>query len=98
MNLTYTTGSIAELENETKKPFTSLLADYSVNNLVLLVKKGLGHGTTTEEAQAQIDEYLKDGLLEDLYLDILSKLEAGHFLPSQMNVEEMRVALKGSTR
>lgn len=92
MELNYTAGSIAQLENETRKPFTSLLTEYSVNNIVLLTKNGLGHGVTTEEATAKIDEYLKDNMLEDLYLEILKKLEEGHFLPRQV-AEELKKAL-----
>lgn len=94
--LKYTAGTIRELENETKKPFTNILADYSMATVILLVKKGLGHSTTDDDAVKAIDEYLsnKEGLLEDLYLNILESLEDAGFLPSQMKVEDIKKALK----
>lgn len=95
--LLYTTGTIRTIENEAKKPFTEVLADYSINNIIFLVQKGMGAGTSEEDAIKEIDKYLvnKEGQLEDLYLSILEKLEDAGFLPSQVKVEQMKKALKG---
>lgn len=97
MELTYTTGTIRSIENEAKKPFTDVLANYSINNIIFLVQKGMGAGVKEEDAIREIDNYLskKEGQLEDLYLSILERLEDAGFLPSQVNIEEMKQALKG---
>ena len=94
--LIYTARTIRELENETRKPFTTILADYSMDTVILLVKKGLGQGKTDEDAINVIDAFLKEkeGRLEDIYIKILESLEDAGFLPSLMKVEEIKKALK----
>lgn len=90
MELQYTARSIAEIENEAKKPITDVVGDYSMKTIVLLVKKGLGMGKSDDDAYNVIETFLKENEMTELYLQILERLQGGGFLPRALKIEDIR--------
>jgi len=97
MELKYTPRGISKIEKEAKKPLQDLLADFSMSNILLFVKEGLG--MDEEAAYKEIEKYLaedKDTFM--LYTDIMGALQKAGFLPRKLNLkkiqESMNEALK----
>lgn len=81
MELLFTTYTITKLERDNGKvPYTLLLGQGTMDSLLKFVKAGL----LIEDdkiASEKIDEYLKTGkTAQDLHVEIVGKLEEGHFL------------------
>ena len=81
MDLLFTTYTIAKLEKDNGKVPFPLLLDQGT---VLACREFVKAGMMIEDdrlASDKMDEYFKTGkTLQDLYLDIIGKLEDGHFL------------------
>lgn len=89
MELKYTPRTINEIEVEAKRPVQEVLAQYSMRNIVLFVKKGLG--VDEDKAYKAIEKYLEDGKdTITLYTDIMEALQKGGFLPRKLNLKEVK--------
>jgi hypothetical protein len=89
MELKFTPRTINELEVETKRPITDLIGEYSMKNIVLLVKKGLK--SNEDEAFTAIEKYLDGGGdMVELYLKILETLQSDGFLPKALDIQTLR--------
>jgi hypothetical protein len=89
MDLKYTPRTINEIEVEAKRPVQEVLAEYSMKNIVLFVKKGLG--VDEEKAFDEIDKYLKDNKdTIQLYTLIMEKLQEAGFLPRKLNLKKIK--------
>lgn len=89
MELKYTPKVINEIEMETKKPIQEVISDFSMQTIVLLVKKGLG--ADEEKAYEAIEKELTEG--KDtfvLYVEIMEKLQGAGFLPRQLDLGKMK--------
>lgn len=89
MELTYTPRTINEIEVESKRPVQDALANFSMQTIVLFVKKGMG----CDEAKAYeaIDEYLKEGNdTVSLYTLIMERLQDAGFLPRQLDMKKIK--------
>lgn len=89
MELKYTPRTINEIEVETKKPIQEVLTDFSMNTIVLLIKKGMG--VDEDKAYTEVEKYLADGGdTIKLYMDIMEQLQKSGFLPRQLNLKKIR--------
>jgi hypothetical protein len=96
MNLKFSPRSINEIENEQKKPFQDVLAEFSLRTIVLFVKKGMGIGTDEDAAYAAITEYLSDKKNDtlSLYVLIMEGLQNDGFLPRSLKLESVKKDLR----
>lgn len=89
---------IDEIEKAKGVPIENCIADNTINNLALLISKGLVDdngkvGTTRAVALSKIDEYLEENDKDNLLLDITEALVRDGFLSRSLNVNKMREAL-----
>jgi len=93
MDLKYTPKTIMEIENETGVPLTDYVSKFSMNTIIMFVKKGLD--VSKEKAFTEIEEYFADnGDMISLYLTIMEALQRDGFLPKALNIEEVRAKMQ----
>jgi len=89
MELKYTPRAIREIEEESRRPMQDILSDFSMNTLLLFVKKGLG--VDEDGAYKAIEEYLAEGKdTLELYTEISEALQKSGFLPRKLNLKKVR--------
>ena len=91
----FTATSIDEIEKTKGVAIENCIADNTINNLALLISKGLVNdngtiGTSRAVALLKIDEYLKDNDKDSLLLDIIEALVDDGFLSRKLEVDKMR--------
>ncbi len=89
MELKYTPKTIYEIEKESGRPIQDTLSNFSMETIILFIKKGLG--VDEEKAFEEIQTYLAEG--NDtvlLYTLIMERLQDGGFLPRQLNMKKIR--------
>lgn len=91
----FTATSIDEIEKTKGVAIENCIADNTINNLALLISKGLVSdngtvGTSRAVALSKIDEYLKDNDKDSLLLDIIEALVTDGFLSRKLEVDKMR--------
>ena len=93
-NLNFTPRTINEIEDQTKKPITAVIADVSMRTITLFVKKGLNLKDDNEASDA-IDTYLSDDKdIYDLYMMILERLQTKGFLPRALDLKEVKTLMQ----
>jgi hypothetical protein len=88
MDLYYTAGRIAKIENESKMSYLLLIEKVSLENIALFVKHGLG--VSKDEAFVEIDKYLKDEGKDIIQLfadEVVGALSKSGFLPKVLDKE-----------
>ena len=85
--LKFTPRNVAEMEYEMKAPFTSLLEEFSVRNVLLLIRKGLGIGKTDQDADKYLEGELKSKSLDEVYFDLIKQLQDDGFLSRKVKLE-----------
>lgn len=91
MELHFSSLDIKRLEIESGLKLFDVIRDYSMSNLILLVKHGLK--VSEEEAGKVIDAYLiekDDNDMITLFLDILDMLRVSGFLPRALEMDKVR--------
>lgn len=92
MDLKYTPRTVNEIEVESKRPIQEALAEFSMKNILLFVKKGLG--VDENKAYAEIDKYLEEGKdTIELYTDIMEALQKSGFLPRKLNLKKIKTEM-----
>ena len=86
---------VDEIEKVKGLSIENCIADNTINNLALLISKGLVNdngnvGTSRAVALSKIDEYLKDNDKDNLLLDITEALVSDGFLSRTLDVNKMR--------
>lgn len=95
LNLKYTATRVDEIEKAKGLPIENCIADNTINNLALLLQKGLIddngiHGVSRTVAIDVIDTYLKEKDKDDLLLDITEALVNSGFLSRTLDIPTMR--------
>ena len=98
LNLKYNATKVDEIEQTKKLPIENCIADTTIGNLALFIKKGLvtdagNHGVTKAVAIDTIDKYLEENDKDELVMDIMEALINGGFLSRDVDLEKIR-ALK----
>lgn len=99
MELRFNALDIKKLEIESGLKLFDVIRDYSMSNLILLVKYGLK--TNEEEAAKSIDAYLaekEDNDMITLFLDILDMLRKSGFLPRALEMDKVRDSMPNLIR
>lgn len=87
MELSYTPRDIKEMEDVMKCPISEGIADMSMKNLTLLVRKGLK--VSEDEAFNEIGKYLEEGKdSTELFIEIVKRLEAQGFLSRSLRMSQ----------
>ena len=91
----FTATSIDEIEKTKGVAIENCIADNTINNLALLISKGLVNdngtiGASRVVALSKIDEYLKENDKDNLLLDIVEALVDEGFLSRKLEVSKMR--------
>jgi hypothetical protein len=96
MDLVFSAKKINEIEKESRVAFQDLLAKFSVQTLVMFLKKGLDL-KTEDEAFDAIDNFVKEDPEKndsfELYFKIIEALQAYGFLPKALKVEDLKKQL-----
>lgn len=89
MELKFSPRKIAKIEIETGRPITDVVGEYSMKNLVLLIRHSLE--VDEDGAFTAIEEYFTaGGDMTELYLQILESLQVSGFLPKALDISELR--------
>ena len=89
INLKFNAMKIAEIEDEKNSPLTSLIDDFKMSTLALLIEKG--GNLSNEESYKKIDEELASGKeTQEILLDILEMVQRDGFLPKIMDFQTIR--------
>lgn len=96
MNLNFTPRMLKEIEWERGESFLTVLSDLKISAMILFIKKGLGIGTTEEEAEKALEEYLKveDNDITTLHVKIMEDLKKTGFLPRAVNLKNLKKNMK----
>lgn len=93
MDLKFTPRIINEIEQESKRPIIEIMGEFSMKNIVLLVKRGLG--INEEEAFTQIEKYFEaGGDMVELHLTIMERMQVAGFLPRALNLTDTRAKMQ----
>lgn len=93
MELNFTPRTIKEIEDVKKRPIQDIVGEFSFNNVILFVQKGLK--IDENEALNVIEKELEGGIdTMEIWLNILDNLIAKGFLPKALNTAEIRAKLK----
>lgn len=98
LNLKYTSALVDDIEKAKGNiSIENCIADNTINNLALLIQKGLIddngiHGVSKSVALNKLDEYLAEKDKDELLLDITEALVDGGFLSRKLDVNLIREA------
>lgn len=99
MEFKFTPRTVKEIEDVAGKGYQEVLSEYSLSNVVLFVRKGLG--IDEKAAYKKIEEYLEneENNLPGLFLEITEAMQRDGFLPrrglGEKELKEAKKALKG---
>lgn len=88
-SLHFTPRNIANLEKQEKRMLMEIVAEFTMNNLVKLIRAGCN--CSEDEAFTMIEEYLSGGGGRDvikLQIEIIKKLEDQGYLSKEIQVGE----------
>lgn len=93
--LKYNASRVDEIEKAKGLPIENCIADNTINNLALMIMKGLVNedgtvGVQRPKAIEIIDEYLVEKDKDELLFDITEALVDGGFLSRELDIAKLR--------